>query len=129
MPAAQARSAMAADRVDLIDEDDAGRVLLSLFKQIPHAARAHADEHFDEVRAGNREERNTGLPGDGARQQGLARSRGADQQDALRNASAQLLEFGRLAQELDDLLQFLLGLLHAGDILEGYLLLLGGMEP
>src|SRR5262245_7606032 len=38
-------------RVDLIDEHDARRDLLGLFKQIADPACAHADEHLDELRA------------------------------------------------------------------------------
>jgi len=57
---------MAADRVDLVDEDDAGRVLLALLEHVAHAAGADADEHLDEVRAGDGEERHVGLAGDGA---------------------------------------------------------------
>ena len=36
--AAEAGAAMAADRVDLVDEDDAGRVLLRLLEHVAHAA-------------------------------------------------------------------------------------------
>ena len=126
--AAEARAAMTADGVDFVDEDDAGRVLLALFEQIAHAARAHADEHFHEVRTGDGEERNVRLARDGARQQRLAGARRADQQHAFRNASAELLEFLRLAQELDDLLQFFLGLFDARDVLERHLALLRGMQ-
>ena len=117
--AAEARAAMAADRVDLVDEDDAGRVLLGLLEHVAHAARADADEHLDEVRAGNGEERHVGLAGDGARGQRLAGAGRADQQHAARDAPAELLELLRIAQELDDLLQILLGLVDAGHVLEG----------
>jgi hypothetical protein len=127
--AAQARAAMASDGVDFIDEDDAGRVLLALLEQIAHAAGAHAHEHLHEVRTGDGEERHVGFARDGARQQRLAGSGRADQQHALGNASAQLLELLRLAQEFDDLLQLFLGLFHAGDVLERHLLLLRGMQP
>ena len=48
--AAQAGAAMASDRVDLVDEDDAGRVLLGLLEHVAHPARADADEHLDEIR-------------------------------------------------------------------------------
>ena len=37
VPAAEAGAAMTADGVDLVDEDDAGRVLLALFEQVAHA--------------------------------------------------------------------------------------------
>ena len=64
--AAQAGAALAADGVDFIDEDDAGRVLLALLEKIADAASADADEHFYEVRTGNGEERNVGFAGNGA---------------------------------------------------------------
>src|SRR3546814_18661430 len=65
VPATQARAAMAADGVDLVDEDDARRVLLALLEHVAHAAGADADEHLDEVGARDREERPLGLTGDG----------------------------------------------------------------
>ncbi len=124
MSAAEARAAVATNGVDFINEDDAGSVFLALLEQVAHAARAHAHEHFHEVGAGNGEERNIRLACHRARQQGLARSRRANQQHALGNASAKFLEFLRLAQELDDFAQFFLRLIHAGHVFERDLLLL-----
>src|SRR6202023_1899348 len=99
---AETGAAMASDRVDFIDEDNAGRILLALLKQIAHAARAHADQHLDEIRTGNREERHVRFPRDGSRQQGLARSGRSDQQNAFGNASTELLKLLRLPQEFDN---------------------------
>ena len=73
--AAEAGAAMTADGVDLVDEDDAGRVLLALLEQIADARRADADEHLDEVGAADREERHVGFAGDRAREQRLAGAR------------------------------------------------------
>ena len=109
---------MAADGVDLIDEDDAGRVLLRLLEHVADAARAHADEHLDEVGARDGEERHIGFAGDGAGQQRLAGAGRTDQQHAARDAAAEPLELLRIAQELDDLLQVVLRLVDAGDVLE-----------
>ncbi len=120
---------MAPDRIDFINENDARRVLLPLFKEIAHAARAHAHKHFNEVRTGNREEGNVGLAGDRTRQQRLARARRSDQQHTLRNSSAQLLELLRIFQELNNFLQLFLGLVRSGDVLERGLLLLRGEQP
>src|SRR3546814_20805769 len=53
------------------------------------------------------------------RSQRLAGARRADQQTALRDLAAEALELLRVAQELDDLLQLLLGLVSAGDVVEG----------
>ncbi len=126
--AAQARATMTADGVDFVDEDDAGSVLLALLEQVADAACADADEHLHEVGAGDAEERHVGFAGHRARQQGLAGSRRPDQQHALGNASAELLELLRLAQEFDDLFQLFLGFIHAGDVLERHLLLLHGEQ-
>ena len=114
--AAKAGAAMAADGVDLVDEDDARRVCLALLEQIAHAARADADEHLDEVGTRHREERTAGLAGDRLREQRLAGARRTDEQRALRQTSAELGELLRIAQELDDLLQLLLRFVGAGDV-------------
>ena len=77
VPAAEARAAVPPDGVDLVDEDDAGRVLLALLEEVAHARGADADEHLDEVGAGDREEGDVRLAGDGAREQRLAGARRA----------------------------------------------------
>ena len=86
--AAQAGAAVAADGVDLVDEDDAGGVLLALLEEVAHAAGADADEHLHEVGAGDGEERHAGLAGDGLGQQRLAGARRAHHQHALGDAAA-----------------------------------------
>ncbi len=45
------------DGIDLVDEDDAGRLLLRLVEHVAHARGAHADEHLHELRSADREER------------------------------------------------------------------------
>src|SRR5207302_9195091 len=126
--ATQARAAMAADRVDLVDEDDAGGVLLALLEEIAHAACAHADEHLDEVRAGDAEERHARLARDGAREQRLARAGRSHEQNTLGDASAELGELLRVLEELDDLFQLVLRLIDAGDVGEGDLVVVLGEE-
>ena len=116
--AAEARATMATDGVDLVDEDDAGRVLLGLLEHVADTAGADADEHLDEVRTRDGEEGDVGLAGDGASQQGLAGAGRADQQHAARDTAAETLELLRITQELHDLLQVLLGLVDARHILE-----------
>ena len=77
-----------AERVELVDEDDAGRLGLGLREQVAHARRADADEHLDELRAAQAEERHLRFAGDRARQQRLAGARRADEQHALGNLAA-----------------------------------------
>ena len=82
-PSDCAAAAGAADGVELVDEDDRRRRLLGLLEEVAHAARADADDHLDELRGGEREERHVGLAGDGARQQRLAGAGRAREQHAL----------------------------------------------
>ncbi|MGY3407131.1 hypothetical protein ACVWZV_003244 [Bradyrhizobium sp. GM5.1] len=117
--AAEAGATVTTDGVDFVDEDDAGRVLLSLLEHVADAAGADADEHLDEVRTRNGEERHVGFARDRTRDQGLAGAGRSDQQHAARNSAAEALEFAGVAQEFDDLLQVLLGLVDARDVLEG----------
>ena len=127
--AAEAGAAMTADRVDFVDEDDARRVLLRLLEHVAHARGADADEHLDEVGAGDREERHLGLAGDGARQQRLAGAGRADHQHAARNLAAEALELARVLEELDDLDDFFLRLVDAGDVGERDLHLVLAEQP
>ena len=114
--AAHAGAAVATDGVDLVDEDDGRRVLLGLLEQVADAAGADADEHLDEVRAGDRVEGHGGLAGDGAGQQGLAGAGRAVEQDALGDLGADGLELRGLLEELLDLAELLDRLFTAGDV-------------
>ena len=82
-------AALAADGVELVDEDDRRGGLLGLVEQVAHAGGADADDHLDELRRREREERHLGLAGDRARQQRLAGARRAGQQDALGDRRAE----------------------------------------
>src|SRR5271163_1903111 len=118
MAAAESGAAMAANSINLVDENNAGSVFLALLEEIAHAAGADADEHLDEIGARNREERDICFAGNRAREQSLSCSRRANQQHALRNAPAELLEFLRILQEVDDFVQLFLGLVDSGHVLE-----------
>src|SRR5690606_41067127 len=76
------------------------------------------NEHLDEVRTGDGEERHVRLASNRAGEQRLTGARRANQQRATRNAAAKALELLRVAQELDDLLEVGLGLVDAGDVIE-----------
>src|SRR5437764_721877 len=105
MPAAPGIGAAgAAERVELVDKDDARRLLPRLLEQITHARGADPDKHLDEFRAVDREERHIGLAGDGSRQQRLAGPRRADQQHPFRHPAAEPAVAHRVFQERNDLL-------------------------
>ena len=101
--AAEAGAALAADGVDLVDEDDRPAHLAGRLEQVAHPAGADADEHLHEVRAGDRQERHAGLAGDGPGDEGLAGAGRADEQHALGDAGADLGELLGVLQEVDDL--------------------------
>src|SRR5678815_3332137 len=111
---------MAADGVDFVDEDDARGRLLGLVEHVADAAGADADEHLDEVRAGDGEEGNARLTRNGAGKKRLAGARRADQQRALRDLAAEASEATRVLEEFDDLLKLFAGLVDAGDVCEGH---------
>src|SRR5260370_33790102 len=118
MTAAQTGPAMPADRIDFIDEYDARSVLLRLLEHVADARGAHADEHFDEIRAGDGDKWHLRLAGDGARQQRLAGSGGADHEHAFRDLAAKFLELAGIFHEIDDFYDFLLRLFdprHVGE--------------
>src|SRR6185437_2893803 len=93
-----------------------------------HAARADADEHLHEIRAGDRKERHARFTSDRPCQQRLASSRRPDQQNAFRDTSAEFLELLRLTQELDNLFQFFLRFFDTGYVFERHLFLLRGVK-
>ena len=114
--AAEAGAALAADGVDLVDEDDARRIALGLVEQVADAAGADADEHLDELRAGDAEERHPGLTRHGAGQERLAGARRPDEEHPARDARPERVELLRVLEELDDFLELGLGLVDAGHV-------------
>ena len=63
MTATKTRATLSGNRINLIDKHDTWCILLCILKQITHTARTNTDEHLDEIRTGNREERNTSFSG------------------------------------------------------------------
>src|ERR1039458_5192406 len=96
-------AALAHDRVDLLHEDDRRRLLAGGVEEVADPGRPDSHEHLHEVRTADREERHAGLPGHRPGKQRLAGARGPDEQDALWDLGADLLEPGRRLQEVDDL--------------------------
>ena len=87
---ARAAAPRAADRVELVDEDDRGRRLLGLHEQVAHARGADAHDRLDELRRAGGEEWDAGLAGHGTGQQRLARAGEPGQQHAARDAGPEL---------------------------------------
>ena len=115
----QAGSALASDRVDFVDKDDAGRILLGVIEHVANARSTDPDKHLYKVRTRNGKERHLGLAGDALGEQRLAGSRWAHQQQPARNAPAELLETLRVFQEVDNFLHLFLGLVASRYVGEG----------
>src|SRR4029453_13497525 len=109
----------AADRVELVDEDDRGGALLRLLEEVANARRADAHDRLDELGGGQGEERGLGLARDGPREERLPRPGGAVEEHAARNAGAEPAVALRVLEEVDDLDELLLRLVDAGDVVEG----------
>ena len=107
-----------ADGVDFVDEHDARGLLVRLLEEVAHLRGTAAHEHLDELGARDLEERHVRLAGDRLGEQRLARARRADEQRAARAAGADGRVLLGVGEEVHDLLQRLLRLVLAGDVLE-----------
>ena len=116
---AQAAVPAFANGVDLIDEDDAGGVLLGFLEQVADTGCSHADEHFYEIRAGQGEERYVRLSCYGFGQQCFSGSRRAYEQCSFGELGSDLGVFARIMEEVYDFLQRFFGLFFSGYIFEG----------
>ena len=108
-----------ADGVELVDEDDRGRVLARLVEELADPRGAEAGEHLHERGGGLRVERRAGLVRDRLGEQRLAGTGRAVEEDPLRHARAEPLEALGIAQEVDHLGELGLRLLGAGDVAPG----------
>ncbi len=109
----------ASERIEFIDEDDAGRSLARLLEEIANARRADTDEHLHEFGAGNGKECDAGFAGYRAGEQGLAGARRSDQQDPLGNMSPEPAVAFRVLEKGHHFLQLEFCFLDAGHVGEG----------
>ncbi|OPZ71556.1 MAG: hypothetical protein BWY82_01677 [Verrucomicrobia bacterium ADurb.Bin474] len=89
---AQAGSTLTANCVNLIDENQARRILATLFEHIPNPGGAHPDKHFNKIGTRNGEKRHIRLTGHSFGQQGFSCSRRAHHQYALGYAPTNALK-------------------------------------
>ena len=129
MTAAHTVTTVTADSVDLIDKDDARRVLLGLLKHVTNTACTNAHEHFNKVGTGNSEERYLGLTRNRLGDQGFTRTWRTHHQYAARDTPAQTLELARIAQELNQLAHFFLGFIATCHVSQGRLDLVFRQQP
>src|SRR5262249_13703109 len=101
------------------NKDNAGGFLLRLLEEIAYPRRPDPREHLDKVRAAEAEKRYTGLARHRPGQERFARPWRANQQDPFGNTTTKRDVLLWLPQEIDNLLEFFLGLLGVCHIGKG----------
>ena len=117
--ATETGATLAADGVDFVDEDDARRFGFGFFKHVAYTRGTNTDEHFDEVRTGDGEERHFCFAGNRAGEQGFTGAGRANHQQAARDLSAQAAEFAGVTQEFDHFFHVGLGFVRPGHVGKG----------
>ena len=108
-----------ADGIEFVDENDAGGFLFGLFKQIAHPGGTRTHKQFHKFRTADDEEGHARLAGHRLREQRFAGAGRAHQQHPFGNAGADGgIALGRL-EEVHDLGELGLGLIHASHVGEG----------
>src|SRR5581483_9994496 len=107
-----------AQSIQLVDENDCWSTRARVLKKFANPRGTDSNEHLHELRPIGGEKRDASLTGERASEQRLARAGRTHQQNTLRNAGAESAVSPRVLQEINYLLQLLLGLIHAGNIRE-----------
>ena len=105
-------------RIQLVDEDDARGLLLGLGEEVADAGRPHTDEHLDEVRAAQAEERHAGFSRDGLGQERLPGAGRADDEHPFGDLAAEAPVAIGVLEEVHDLHQLSPRLVDARDVVE-----------
>ena len=108
------------DSINLVDKNNAGRVLFRLLKQVADTGRSHAHEHFYKIRTGQGKEGHMGLPCHRFGKQRLSGTRRTYQQGSFGKLGSDLRVFAGIMKEIYHLLKRFLGFLLAGHVLEGH---------
>ena len=97
----QTGSTASSNSINFIDENNAWRIFLSLFKEISNPTCSNPDKHFHKIRPADAEKRNFRLTGDRFCQHGLPRSGISHQKDSSGYFSSQFFKLFRGRQKLD----------------------------
>src|SRR6185503_19193699 len=98
-----AASTLTSERINLVDEDNAGREFSSLCKQVSHACSAESGEFFLEARTRGCEKRNARFFRRRSREQSLSCSWRTVKQDAAWNTTTETAEPLGISQKLNRL--------------------------
>ena len=114
------------DGVNLVDEDNARRILLRIFKEVTHPRRANAYKHLYKVRTGNAEKRYLCLARYRFSEVRFTRSGWPHHQDAVRDACAQGVKLAGIFEKLHHFEEVIFSLFNACHIFKKRLRVLFG---
>src|ERR1041384_3233974 len=109
-------AALPANRIQLVDENNAWRLAFGLLEQIANTRRSDSNKHLHEIASAERKEWNTRFSSDGFRQQRFSCPRWTNEKHSFRNLGSQRLVALGVLQKIDHLLQFVFGFIAAGHI-------------
>jgi len=127
VPAAETGAALAADGVDLVDEDQAGRVLFPLVEKV-RTLEAPTPTNISTKSEPLIEKKGTSASPATARASRVSRFPAPRRGGRPWDAAAQLLEAAGVLEEVDDFLELFLGFIDTGDVLESGLFLGAGEQ-
>src|SRR6266516_3847603 len=107
---------MATHGINLIDKDNARRMLFSLFKEIAHPCSPNTYEHLHKLRSANTIERNISLACYCTRNERLTCAGGTHQKHAFGNACSHRDKARRVLEKLYNFLKLNLRLLYTCNI-------------
>ena len=117
--AAPATATVTTDRINLVDEYNAGCLLFCLLKHIANTGCTHTDKHFYKVGTGNREKGYFCLAGNGFGQKRLTCPRWTHHQHAFGDTPTKALEFTWITEEFHQFTDIFLGFVDTGYIGKG----------
>mmetsp|Transcript_2572 Transcript_2572/g.4000 ORF Transcript_2572/g.4000 Transcript_2572/m.4000 type:complete len:321 (-) Transcript_2572:551-1513(-) len=113
-------SALTSNGIDLINEDDARRVLLGLVEHITHTRSSNTNKHLYKFGTRNGDEWHTCLSSNSLGEEGLTSTRGSIEDDTTRNAASVLGVSLGLLQKVNNLGELELGSITSSNFVESY---------
>src|SRR4051812_17052759 len=96
MPPAEPGTTMSANGIDLINENETGRSLPCLLKEVSNTRGSDTYKHFDKVTATDRKKWNISFSSNRFSNQSFSCTRGSHQKDTFWNSSTEFLKFFRI---------------------------------
>src|SRR5690606_7800210 len=109
-------------------EDDTWRILFRVFKQVADTGCPDPNEHFNEIRTGNREERYAGFTRNSTRQKRLTCTRRPDQKDSFWNTCSKFSKLTRVFQEIHNFFKLRFLFIRTRNVCESDFFAIIGME-